>query len=338
MPQFTGSTFSKYTSKGLIGTGVFELVLAAGFVVGGIAAPDARGALFLTAAILGLVGIVLVSFGMRSGRKAAETERIDETGIAGVATITGLTQTGMFLNENPQVVMDLSVSLGDRPPYEVKHQEFVPLIMLGQLSAGAQLPVKVDPADPQKAVIEWGQPVQAPTGWFAPTGAAATGPGTAADASAILAGLAGSGLAAAGGIPAGAAGAATPGGGGSTENLSEVQAALQSSGLHAANPFTFAEQGSYTVEQLRTWLHQNGLQGTATIDKLEDSGKTVGNDHLYTMQVTLNVPGHPPIQDQPSAAMVPKEAVSKVAVGRAIPIRVAPDNFGMLMFEWEKLV
>ncbi len=35
--------------------------------------------------------------------------------------------------------------------------------------------------------------------------------------------------------------------------------------------------------------------------------------------------------------MVPLAAASKVAVGRTIPVRVAVDNPGLVMFEWEKI-
>jgi hypothetical protein len=304
MPQFDASTLSSYTGKWLIGTGVFELLLAAGFVIGGVAAPNARSGLWLTAAILGAVGIGLVWFGMRSRARAANARRIDETGQAGQATITGLTQTGMFLNENPQVEMDLMVQVPGRPPYAVKRKEFVPLILLGRLSTGAPLPVKVDPADPNSVIIEWDAPTPAvqTQGWWGTPGASAP--------------------------PAPAA----PG-----ETLTEVAQALQAAGLQAEKPFASPEQGNYTVDQLREWLRANGIEGTATIDELEDTGKIVGNEHMFVMAATVNVPGHPPHKTGRSAAMVPITAVPKVAVGKTLPVRVAPDNPDMVTFEWERI-
>jgi hypothetical protein len=35
--------------------------------------------------------------------------------------------------------------------------------------------------------------------------------------------------------------------------------------------------------------------------------------------------------------MVPLEKVGRVAVGVALPVRVAPDNRDMLMFEWDRI-
>jgi hypothetical protein len=53
MPTFTSSTFSSYTAKWLIATGVFEALLASGFVVAAISSDNPRNGFFLTAAILG---------------------------------------------------------------------------------------------------------------------------------------------------------------------------------------------------------------------------------------------------------------------------------------------
>jgi hypothetical protein len=63
----------------------------------------------------------------------------------------------------------------------------------------------------------------------------------------------------------------------------------------------------------------------------------VGDDHLFTMQTTLIVPGHPPHQGSPSAALVPKDKVSRIHVGATLPVKVAPDNLDAQMFEWDKI-
>ena len=78
------------------------------------------------------------------------------------------------------------------------------------------------------------------------------------------------------------------------ESLSQVQAALAGSGAAAASPYGNAAQGNYSVEQLREYLRQSGLPAEATIDKLTDTGQIVGDERLYTMAVTLHIPGQPP--------------------------------------------
>jgi hypothetical protein len=304
VPRFESSTFGSYASKWLMGMAVFELALAGVFVLVGLANPEARFGLLLTAAILGLVAIGLLAVGLRSRARAASARRVLSTGTAGSATITGLTQTGMFMNENPQVEMDLMVQVPGRPPYAAKRKQFVPLILLGRLSTGSPLSVRVDPADPSNVEIDWDTPlpVAATGGWW--------------------------------GAPAAGVPTAVSSGG---ETLQEVQTALGASGLQAEPAFAQADQAGYTVEQLRAHLRTNGLSGTATIDQLEDSGKVVRDDHLFTMQTTTNVPGHPPHQGRPSAALVPKDKVGRIHVGATLPVKVAPDNFDALMFEWDKI-
>jgi hypothetical protein len=68
-----------------------------------------------------------------------------------------------------------------------------------------------------------------------------------------------------------------------------------------------------------------------------DMGRVVGDERLYTLQVTLELPGEEPKQLAPSAAMVPLPAVPKVRVGWRIPVRVAAENHQLMMFEWEKV-
>ena len=85
--------------------------------------------------IAALIIYVLV-IGIIVGRRAAATDALLATGTAGTATITGLTQTGMYVNENPQIRMQLLVSLPGQTPYATQHTEIVPLY--ARLSAAEQ--------------------------------------------------------------------------------------------------------------------------------------------------------------------------------------------------------
>ena len=89
MPPFTSSTYSSYAARWLIATDVFELVLAAGFLVVALMSDEVRDGFLLTAGILGATAVALFSFGLRSRARAGEARRIDETGIPGQASITG---------------------------------------------------------------------------------------------------------------------------------------------------------------------------------------------------------------------------------------------------------
>jgi hypothetical protein len=120
--------------------------------------------------------------------------------------------------------------------------------------------------------------------------------------------------------------------------MQQVQRALQSSGVQAAQPFATPEQGGYTVEQLREYLRAYGVDGTARVDMVQDTGKDVGDDHLVVMQTTITVPGQPPRQTQASAALVPKDKVSKLTLGAVLPCKVAPNNPDAVTILWERLV
>jgi hypothetical protein len=80
------------------------------------------------------------------------------TGLPGKATLTQYRDTGMTINDNPQVEMDLTVTIEGREPVQVSHSEMVPRLMISRLAPGATYAVKVDPADTTKLVIDWYQP------------------------------------------------------------------------------------------------------------------------------------------------------------------------------------
>lgn len=77
------------------------------------------------------------------------------TGTPGKANIKGFTDTGTLVNFNPQVVLDLSVEVAGKPPYDVQVTTSVPQVMLARLQPGGAVGVKVDPADPSSLAIDW---------------------------------------------------------------------------------------------------------------------------------------------------------------------------------------
>jgi hypothetical protein len=155
MGMFAPITWSGRASKWLYATAIFELVLAAVFLVIGLNNDIIRGPFTLTAAILGVTGIGLFLWGRRWARGYKEAQRLRMSGVPGQATILGMRQTGVYLNEQPQIELNLQVQSEMHGPYQVTVREYVPLMLLATLGSGRPLPVKVDPADPQKLVIEW---------------------------------------------------------------------------------------------------------------------------------------------------------------------------------------
>src|SRR5260370_18873399 len=71
------------------------------------------------------------------------------------ATITNCTNTGLLVNFNPQVVLDLSVALGGQPPYDIQLTTGVPVTYLSRLDAGSDVNLRLDPSNTQAVVIDW---------------------------------------------------------------------------------------------------------------------------------------------------------------------------------------
>ena len=132
-------------------SGTFELVLAALFALAPLVGHARRGAFLPTAAILGVLGIVFLAIGWR----AAQKDRLHDTGLDAEGTIAGIEQTGMWMNGQPYVRLDLIVNVAGHQPYEVKHGEIVPQVALGRLTSGAALPLKVDPNRPSHLLVQW---------------------------------------------------------------------------------------------------------------------------------------------------------------------------------------
>ena len=84
---------------------------------------------------------------------AQKSQHLMANGRQGTATVAAVRQTGTFVNENPQVEMDLDVSVEGLEPYRVTHRQVLAMIAIPQFQPGAQVPVRVDPQDPQSLIV-----------------------------------------------------------------------------------------------------------------------------------------------------------------------------------------
>lgn len=328
--SFSGSSYGRYSRIWLIVIGVILLAVGGGMALTLGSVPLAGGTMLLTGGILAVVGIALIVIGFVVGQRAAATDRLLQTGLAGSAAITGLTQTGMYFNENPQVRMQLLISLPGQTPYAATHTEVVPLILLGRLTSGAPLAVRVDPADLNRVAVDWS------SSGFAAGGMPMMGGMPAMNAQA---------MSATGQVPPAAVTAAasapaasmSAGASGMDESLGQIQAAMQQGGMQAPAPFSMAGQASLTIEQLRAYLRQSGVEGTARVDMLEDTGQIVGDERLFKMQLLLNPAGPSPMPLPSSAAMVPVAKSHKMYQGMTVPVRYEATNPNLLMVDWDKV-
>jgi hypothetical protein len=176
MSMFTAPTWTGRPAKWLWITALIEIAVAGVFIVIGLANPLLRGGFLLTGGILLLLSMGLMLWAWRWSKRAAEASRLRATGVAGQATILGMRQTGVYLNEQPQIELNLQIQTHMHGPYQATTREYVPLMLLGTLTGGRPLPVKVDPANPMNFVIEWesamagGMPIGAQLGAGMPPG------------------------------------------------------------------------------------------------------------------------------------------------------------------------
>jgi hypothetical protein len=125
------------------------------FFVGGIvfwvAMPDIYiGQIWVGVSLL----LVLIFAGLYLKQRGEQ--RVLAEGLKGTAQILGMTQTGAYVNNQPQVELHLRVEAPGLAPYELRKRFIVPLIALGNLSGG-QLRVAIDREDHENVVIDWSQ-------------------------------------------------------------------------------------------------------------------------------------------------------------------------------------
>ena len=90
------------------------------------------------------------------GDMAADGQKANYLATAGqdgTATITAVRDTGMTVNDNPSIEMDLQVQVAGGAPYPVTHQQVVSRLAIGNFQPGASITVKVDPANPQSLIV-----------------------------------------------------------------------------------------------------------------------------------------------------------------------------------------
>ncbi|MBM3672839.1 MAG: hypothetical protein FJW86_11760 [Actinobacteria bacterium] len=80
------------------------------------------------------------------------------TGMPGTATVKGLQDTGQIVNFNPQVVLDLEVTIEGKGAYPVQFSTTIPQVHIPMVQPGNTIGVRVDPNDPSSVAIDWARP------------------------------------------------------------------------------------------------------------------------------------------------------------------------------------
>ncbi len=89
------------------------------------------------------------------GKGARLKAQLRESGVLGQAQILATRETGVRVNNQPQLELQLQVAVAGHQPYAAIHREVVSMVHLGRLTPGTSLTVRVHPSDPSLMVIEW---------------------------------------------------------------------------------------------------------------------------------------------------------------------------------------
>lgn len=116
-----------------------------GLGISGITLAVICGSVLFTLVITGVAIVVPIYF-IRKKRENAE--QLMAKGTQGEATVLTLEDTGMRINDNPRVKMDLEIRMPYGMPYKITKTVTIPLIRLSQIQVGAVVPVMVDMSDP----------------------------------------------------------------------------------------------------------------------------------------------------------------------------------------------
>ena len=81
---------------------------------------------------------------------AQQTGAADPAAVMGQAQVLAVRDTGARINMNPSVQLDLLVTLPGQPPYPVSTGMVLSVGDVGRLTAGAIVPVRVNPATPEQ--------------------------------------------------------------------------------------------------------------------------------------------------------------------------------------------
>lgn len=84
----------------------------------------------------------------------SDETKVEATGLSGEATIADLREGGPYVNQRPTITLELDVALPGRDSYRAQARQAVGRLVIGQLKPGAKIPVRVDPENLAKVVVD----------------------------------------------------------------------------------------------------------------------------------------------------------------------------------------
>jgi hypothetical protein len=144
-----------FAAGGVFVGGAVNVGLALMFAAISFLGPRMNLGMLIAAGVMAPVGLLMFAVAGWLVMRGRAAQRIYDMGVPGQAQIVAMAQTNMMVNRQPVVELQLQVTTPQHGTYAVTKREVVPLIMLGRLTQGQPLAVKVDPGNPQNLVIVW---------------------------------------------------------------------------------------------------------------------------------------------------------------------------------------
>lgn len=135
---------------GIIG-GIIGLAVG----VGAVMATTGSEGKFIAAGMILLFGGVFYLLYRLIFKPMINTSRLQKTGISAMATILDVKDTGVTINNSPQVKLTLELKNSFGQKYTTQMRVLVSRINPGAYRPGMTIPVKVDPKNEQNVVIDY---------------------------------------------------------------------------------------------------------------------------------------------------------------------------------------
>jgi hypothetical protein len=79
---------------------------------------------------------------------------VEVVGLPGQATITSLREGGPYVNQRPTITIELDIDLPGHERYRATARQPVGRLVIGRLALGATIPVRVDPNNLAKVIVD----------------------------------------------------------------------------------------------------------------------------------------------------------------------------------------
>ena len=108
--------------------------------------------------VLFMIMPVISALGVRFFYKRINDREVNlmQNGLKGEAEILSADQTGMYLNELPQIKFLLEITSPYGETYQMEHKDVVNMLDLSSIKVGAKLPVFIDPNNERNILLVYG--------------------------------------------------------------------------------------------------------------------------------------------------------------------------------------